>query len=91
MHNLGVEGQRVFWCPRCGTVKVDPAVVEINGQTTEFVPIYIPTLRDRIKDAECRAVDAGAANGTAFIAVPAHLWEHLIEAAGVPSHGALRR
>lgn len=21
MQNLGIENQRVFWCPRCGTVK----------------------------------------------------------------------
>jgi Zn-finger nucleic acid-binding protein len=22
MQNLGVEGQRIFWCPRCGTLKL---------------------------------------------------------------------
>jgi tRNA(Ile2) C34 agmatinyltransferase TiaS len=21
MQNLGAEGQRLFWCPRCGTIK----------------------------------------------------------------------
>ena len=23
MHNLGVESQRIFWCPRCGTIKTE--------------------------------------------------------------------
>lgn len=23
MQNLGVEGRRVFWCPRCGTLKME--------------------------------------------------------------------
>lgn len=47
MHNLGVEppgGRRVFWCPRCGTVKRDSG-------PNNFETVSIPKLVSRVKSA----------------------------------------
>lgn len=43
MANLGVEGQRIFWCGRCGTVKsIDPG---------GFESVEAPELVARLKAA----------------------------------------
>jgi len=42
MHNLGVDGSPVFWCPRCGTIKYDSHHLEDH--------VECPNLIERLHD-----------------------------------------
>ena len=37
MHNLGIEGEQKFWCPRCGTT----TTVHCNGMVNTAVPALV--------------------------------------------------
>ncbi len=36
MHNLGVSGQRIFWCPRCGTLKDNEGTTFENNESPRW-------------------------------------------------------
>lgn len=58
MHNLGVEGKRLFWCKRCGTLKEEGPDNFVSVEP----PIFIDQLKNRVRvqgvvNAEFRVED----------------------------------
>lgn len=50
MENLGVEGQRIFWCPRCGTVKA----VMPDGFENVSIPFWVRRAASCLIDGRVR-------------------------------------
>ena len=70
MQNLGLaqSGARVFWCPRCGSLKTE--------STGGFVETEQPALVQRVKDAIIEVSIAGN------VFVPLQDWRSIDEASG---------
>ncbi len=75
MQNLGVEGQRIFWCPRCGTVKAETSL--------DFAMIGVPALARRVRDAAEVTRPITLVSVKDFYAVPEWHWTACCEAVGV--------
>jgi uncharacterized Zn finger protein len=80
MHGLDTAGaERLFWCPRCGTVK------SIHG---DYENVTVPFLADRIRAAEDTTVRTSVDGRTLQYAAPTPLWVAICEAVGRKAHGA---
>ncbi len=55
MQNLGVEGQRIFWCPRCGSLKT-----VVGHADKEFTNTERPKLVDIAREFVRRFPDTDA-------------------------------
>lgn len=78
MQNLGVESERKFWCPRCGTIKT------VAGEREE---IEAPALVQHVAKAEDFTIRTSVDGATIQFAVIDLLWRNICEAAGVKVHG----
>lgn len=72
MHNLGLSngGARVFWCPRCGSLKT-----ESPGRENDFVETEMPKLVKLV-----RSVSLVPKNDC--VGVPFRQWYEIDEASG---------
>ncbi len=68
IHNLGVHGKRVFWCPRCGSL------TDIQSETSQGVES--PTLVGLVKEAAMKAKPSGE-----LTFIPMRMWLNICEAA----------
>lgn len=74
MHNLGLESERTFWCPRCGAIK------NIAG---DFENVSTPMLVDKVKRAELGAIEIQFGARTLRFALTPEDWRDVLEAAGL--------
>jgi hypothetical protein len=77
MQNLGATRDRIFWCPRCGTVKSD---------TGGFENVNRPALVGLVATAEEMTVRTSVDGCSVQFAVPSWFWGAICEAAGVSVH-----
>ena len=75
IQNVGAEDQRIFWCPRCGSLTTE------NG---EHRKVESTILTRRVRDAKDRTkptIDLRS------LIVPAYFWNNILEAVGrlIPS------
>ena len=77
MQNVGLEGRRVFWCPRCGTLKTEA------GDNASF---EAPKLVGYIREAEATTVITSVDGRSTQYAVPGWYWRAACESAGVKAH-----
>ncbi len=75
MQNLGVEGQRIFWCPRCGTCKAE--------MSDDFAITSAPSLATHVRNAAEDAEKVSLDSRTLVYAVPIYHWVACCEAVGV--------
>lgn len=78
MHNLGLEQERKFWCPRCGLVKS----IDANG----FETVSVPMLVTRILVAEATSICTLLASGQPVYAVPVKMWVDVCASVGIEAH-----
>ncbi len=74
MQNLGVEGQRIFWCPRCGSIK------SVVG---EYESVTVPLIASRVKVACDVVQDTFSIGGSSQVsALPPSVWSGIAESVG---------
>jgi rubrerythrin len=75
IQNVGAEGQRIFWCPRCGSLTNDGEIRECEGTT----------LQRRVRSAIGSEPRVQLANfdGSVYVAVYLGQWMGICEAIGV--------
>lgn len=73
VQNIGAEGRRIFWCPRCGSLLTE------NGDHRETsMPMLVTRVRSTDGDPGCtRPKPYSRAS------VPGDTWLAIIEAAGL--------
>ena len=70
LQNMGVEGQRIFWCPRCGSVKTE------NG---DFHETSQPMLVSRARKAYDGSLKTSSYN---WATVDIKDWREILDAIG---------
>ena len=78
MCGLGLDTSRMYWCPRCGTIK--------SLDRGDFADVSVPYLADRVRTSEEQSVQA-VMDGRDIYAIPAVIWAGVCEAVGVKAHG----
>jgi Zn-finger nucleic acid-binding protein len=79
VQNLGVEGQRIFWCPRCGTVMTE------RGDWKEH---QSPMLVERVRRCEETSIRTSVDSRTLRYAIPHPLWVEVCESVGLKAIGS---
>jgi hypothetical protein len=73
VNNIGVEGRRIFWCPRCGTLRTE------NG---DFINSESPWLVKRVRmSADGGQICSLDRKNTWFAITQLH-WTAILEAVG---------
>ncbi len=71
MQNLGVEGQRIFYCPLCGCIK------SVVGES-----VTVPLIASRLR-AACDVADRVSIDGKTWVEViPERVWVGIAESVG---------
>lgn len=74
VQNLGVDGQKIFWCPRCGTIKsVDAA---------NFESVSVPKLADAVRNVPSERQNQSVSSVCPGAWLPRWWWEAMCEAVG---------
>ena len=79
MHNVGSPDRRIYWCPRCGTLKEECSFGTLNAHED----VDVPKLAERVKKADADGVP-GKFFGKPVYRVKAADWLAVQESVGIP-------